>query len=67
MQTYVITVKGEFTNTLGIAAESEEEAMEQARQAIGETISFNPTGEVEILKLKRLDEEMQEQETEVVH
>ena len=67
MQTYIVTVKGEFTNTLGIAANSEEEAREHAKQAIGETISFDPISELEILEMKRLDEAANEQRAEVVH
>ena len=54
MPTYIVKVKGEFTQTLGVVADNEQEARAKAAQSLGEEINIEPTGQLEVMEIKEM-------------
>lgn len=54
MPTFIVKVRGEFTQTLGVVAETEAEARAKAEKSFGEQINLQPVGPVEVVEIKEL-------------
>ena len=54
MPTYVITVRGEFVERMGVVADNEEEARQKAMENSGELIDLVPSGDLEVVEIKEI-------------